>query len=227
MWSTEPAAGILSRIRGAVHAPDDSVCAAPCILCPLPDSWCTGRLPGHSDSPHTLRHSVPILIFVTCTHLSDVQHKKQSCLHTSCSSVHTGLTQSRSCLWGCAGCPLVLRLLPSGQYSARWHSPYVCTVRLCRGKHPTFCTNHPTIVGRTPALLLTLTFPAQSPDAGATFSPQIPLPQPPPRPPSQEASFSAQRPCWSGVRPHYLVSPLDVAREGDRGSGDEGGAGRR
>lgn len=135
-------------------------------------------------STHTVCHTAPILIFATCTHLSNAQHKKQSCLHTSCSSVHTGLTlcthltQSRSCGRGCAGCPLVLRFLPSGQYSARWHSPYVCTVRICRGKHPTFCTNHPTIVGRTPALLLTLTFPAVSRPGGYVFTTNTPPPAP-------------------------------------------------
>ena len=112
------ACGILSRIRGPVHAPDDSVCATPYILYPLYDSWCTGRVLVHSIFHTQSATSLPSShIQHTCTHLSNVQHKKASCLHTSCSSVHTGLplythlTQSRLCLWGCTGCPSSSTLL--------------------------------------------------------------------------------------------------------------------
>lgn len=69
--------------------------------------------------------------------------------------------------------------MPSGRYSAHWHSPYVCPFRVCREKHPALCTDHPTIVGRTPALLLTLTSPRPSlPTRGLHFHHKYPSPNP-------------------------------------------------
>lgn len=186
-----------------------------------PQIFCTHNVSYYSHLKTFIMHEATMQY----PHPNNVQHRKQLYLHTLCYSVHTGLTLythlTRSHLRGTTRC------LSSSIAPALW--TIFCTLArairvhlqsLQRNTPLTLCTDRPVTGERVPSPPDSDASPHSLPSPGPHVHHKPPTPNPPPTSASQEASFTAKRPPWSGARP--ALPSVAFGRRRGRGSRERG-----